>query len=354
MAPPPPGAVYASVGRRALAALLDLFALAACLWFFLAVAASRHGGWGPEGAYTIDPLPTLSAIAKGIAAWLLYLFCLEWWFGATLGKWAMGIAVTSSSGRRPNILQAVARNLLRVVDGFAAYLVAAVFVVLSRKRQRLGDLVAGTVVTRRGVGARLRAAAAIAALVLPVAALGTTWYSGLLRTASSRWISDAPTSVHGEGRYQAGVEGTVSFDGPSSLRSIKGGTGSIQVSETLVMDAARFAAGKDGPERPKAIFTPGERVAVLFNLAGVYPSPGSSSGRTRTKVRVLDGAGVEVVEPSQLDDDVAARPGQALARHVEFAVPASCAPGSYRVEIAIDDLMSDRRLKATLPFTVAR
>jgi uncharacterized RDD family membrane protein YckC len=70
-------------------------------------------------------------------------------FGATLGKLAVGLRVTLEDGSRLDWRASLIRNLLRIVDGFAFYLVGAVLVWTSPRRQRLGDRVAATLVVQR-------------------------------------------------------------------------------------------------------------------------------------------------------------------------------------------------------------
>src|SRR5712692_3601988 len=69
------------------------------------------------------------------------------WNGQTPGKRFTRLRVIQSSGRPVTVYQAVARNLLRIVDqlpGF--YAVGILAALLNRQNKRLGDYVAGTVV----------------------------------------------------------------------------------------------------------------------------------------------------------------------------------------------------------------
>jgi len=77
------------------------------------------------------------------------IFC-EWrWRGQTIGKRLFGLRVLDSHGFRLRLSQVVLRNLLRFLDGLPLlYLVGAASSLLSRNLQRLGDLVANTVVVR--------------------------------------------------------------------------------------------------------------------------------------------------------------------------------------------------------------
>jgi uncharacterized RDD family membrane protein YckC len=119
----------------------------------------------------IASLLSIGVGAGAYAIWILAQFVLSWfygglfetyWNGQTPGKRMMGIRVLSANGRPVNGLQAVLRNLMRVVDmgpmisleifGGPAYPAIPVFalgliVMASNRRcQRLGDLVCRTMV----------------------------------------------------------------------------------------------------------------------------------------------------------------------------------------------------------------
>jgi uncharacterized RDD family membrane protein YckC len=341
------GPVYASLGTRALGALLDLFALAACFWVAGSLAASRFGGWTAEGGFIIEGGPALLAIFASMAAWLAYCLCWEWLLGGTFGKWAAGIRVMRSDGRRPSLF---VRNGLRLVDGIGVYMLGAIFVFFTKKRQRLGDLMAGTVVTRRPPNPTARAAALFASLALPVLAFGATWYLGLPQAASGRRMSGGTTSLHAEGSYTAGVSAVVG-DKRKEVHVIDEGTAAGRiVHESLTMDSLRFAVGRHGPERPGGAFRPGETAALLFDLSGMA-SQGSAMGRTRMKVRVLDPNGVDVVQPIEHADEVPVG-SKPVPSYVQFDLPEYCLPGQHRLDMLVEDLVAGRQVKASVPFTV--
>ncbi len=87
---------------------------------------------------------------------LILIFLINWgyfalfeafWNGRTPGKRAAKIRVIHRSGRAISFLESLARNLVRAIDympGFYAVGVVAIF--LSKQNQRLGDMVAGTLV----------------------------------------------------------------------------------------------------------------------------------------------------------------------------------------------------------------
>ncbi len=83
---------------------------------------------------------------------LVYGALCEWlWRGQTVGKRLLRLRVVDARGLRLEPSQVIVRNLMRFIDGLPAlYLVGGVACVLSRRRQRLGDIAAGTVVIRTG------------------------------------------------------------------------------------------------------------------------------------------------------------------------------------------------------------
>lgn len=90
------------------------------------------------------------------AVFIFVVFCLYWgyyaffetiWKGQTPGKRHAGIRVIKDTGRSITAFEAIARNLLRVVDQFPGmYAVGCVTMFLNKRSKRLGDFVAGTVV----------------------------------------------------------------------------------------------------------------------------------------------------------------------------------------------------------------
>ena len=81
---------------------------------------------------------------------LFYGMLAEWfWRGQTLGKRLLGLRVMEASGLRLKPAQIIVRNLLRFIDLLPAfYLVGGASCVLTKRRQRLGDIAAGTIVIR--------------------------------------------------------------------------------------------------------------------------------------------------------------------------------------------------------------
>ncbi len=91
-----------------------------------------------------------------VAALIFAVFVIYWgyfatfealWNGQTPGKRWAGIRVIKETGRPINAFEAIARNLLRAVDGIPGiYAVGIITMLLNSKNRRLGDFIAGTLV----------------------------------------------------------------------------------------------------------------------------------------------------------------------------------------------------------------
>jgi uncharacterized RDD family membrane protein YckC len=81
---------------------------------------------------------------------LVYMMVAEWlWRGQTVGKRLLRLRVVDAAGLRLEPSQVIVRNLMRFLDALPAlYLLGGITCLVSRHRQRLGDLAAGTVVIR--------------------------------------------------------------------------------------------------------------------------------------------------------------------------------------------------------------
>ncbi len=80
---------------------------------------------------------------------LYFVVCETLWAGRTPGKQLTGLRVVSEGGHVVGLRASLLRNLLRAVDTLpAGYLIGLVAMILSPRVQRVGDVVAGTVVVR--------------------------------------------------------------------------------------------------------------------------------------------------------------------------------------------------------------
>jgi uncharacterized RDD family membrane protein YckC len=143
----------AGIGSRFLALLTDSFIQGVALVVMVFVSALIFS--------SAKKLPGGTAPSDTAAKWLfagifLFYFLLYWgyyslfeafWNGQTPGKRLLKIRVIKDSGRQITLFEALARNLLRIVDMMPSfYLIGVITMLCNREQKRLGDLVAGTIV----------------------------------------------------------------------------------------------------------------------------------------------------------------------------------------------------------------
>jgi len=151
---------YAAIIRRAFAEIIDALIIVLpmiIIGFGLLISgvAFCSNNQVPDESMFI-PLLMFGAMSGlccyGLGMMLIYSF-LEGHFGATPGKWLLGIRVVSTDTLQPcGFGRALLRNLLRFVDGFFNYLVGILIVAFTEHQQRVGDLAARTIVIRAKKG----------------------------------------------------------------------------------------------------------------------------------------------------------------------------------------------------------
>ncbi|WP_033263537.1 RDD family protein [Amycolatopsis vancoresmycina] len=141
-------------GRRVVQAVLDQ-ALAAGVGVFAALAVGLvvipllQWGWVPPKAILWGPVITFFAVNYACDA-VIQIWVPARRGGVTPGMLVMGLRVETLRGGPPKVRAYVFRWLLFTVDGLLFGLVAVVSIVVTRRRQRIGDLVARTLVVRAG------------------------------------------------------------------------------------------------------------------------------------------------------------------------------------------------------------
>jgi uncharacterized RDD family membrane protein YckC len=136
----------AELGSRVGAAVIDALILGAVL---LAI----------QILVGVAGLLGLLGLAGGLPAALYVAFILllvfgyhpffeEIWNGRTPGKRAFGLRVIQTDGQPIGLGPVLLRNLLRPLD-IAVVAIGLFLILFTRRRQRLGDLVAGTIVVRQ-------------------------------------------------------------------------------------------------------------------------------------------------------------------------------------------------------------
>ena len=129
---------------RGIAAAIDLAPCVGAVVFFWQVSVmdlidawpGNSGGWEAM-------IPGLVVIGSFVG----YSALSEVFFATTIGKAIMGLRITGLKGEPPDVWQVLSRNGLKALDLIAPPLI--IFAIISPSRQRLGDVVARTVVVTR-------------------------------------------------------------------------------------------------------------------------------------------------------------------------------------------------------------
>jgi uncharacterized RDD family membrane protein YckC len=145
----------AGPARRFLAYLIDLILCYVAFTIMMFVVIVLVVGFaGVTNAFD-------GAVGSGVGLMLIVLFAIQWayfavlegWTGRTPGKKALDLRVVTTTGRPIGFRAAALRNILRAADAlpltyFFGLLSPAglVSMAVTRRFQRLGDLVAGTIV----------------------------------------------------------------------------------------------------------------------------------------------------------------------------------------------------------------
>jgi len=135
---------------RVAAAIIDSF-LVGLLWYYF---IEEWGHADTAGALTTASMGADKVLTGMPAVALMVLTALywivpEWVSGATLGKLALGLLVSTLDGGPISFWQSFKRNLLRLVDFFPFYLTGFLTAKLTPLHQRIGDLWAHTIVVRK-------------------------------------------------------------------------------------------------------------------------------------------------------------------------------------------------------------
>ena len=132
--------------QRGIAFLLDFVFLSI---FFFPSTYLYSGEWvmGPEEHLWGISDPICLVFLFIIFA---YFILMEAYTGWTIGKKILGMKVVDGAGNKIGLSKSITRNLLRLVDGLPAFnILGIVLIIASPGRQRLGDRIARTYVTKQ-------------------------------------------------------------------------------------------------------------------------------------------------------------------------------------------------------------
>lgn len=129
----------APLGRRIAAGIIDSLIIG-LVWTILGIASHQDLATVTRNYWPLTSLAFLTFV---------YYFVLEWISSATVGKALLKLIVVDKDGDTCSIGASLKRNLLRFIDWLPLlYIARTVVVLVSSDRQRIGDLIARTTVTK--------------------------------------------------------------------------------------------------------------------------------------------------------------------------------------------------------------
>lgn len=159
--PTPPGYELASFHRRLIAFTIDAFLVQMVAYpVVLAPWFAAHIDMTADFAEMSEQFQ-LTLLTDGqeffwrwmaaSAMFVVYGAVCEGLFAATVGKLIMGLRICSDEGKSCTLGAIMTRNVLRFVELYPAMQFAptVIFVIMTRNRQRIGDLIARTIVVER-------------------------------------------------------------------------------------------------------------------------------------------------------------------------------------------------------------
>lgn len=136
---------YQGVGIRFVAILIDSIILGIIIGIIGAIFGMGNN-YNVSGVYPYYGLGWYNIL--GFIIYIGYYTLLEGSRGQTIGKMVTRIKVVREDGRPIDMGAAFIRNILRVIDALIFYIIGAILIWTSPKKQRLGDRVAKTVVVK--------------------------------------------------------------------------------------------------------------------------------------------------------------------------------------------------------------
>ncbi len=304
----------ARLGDRLFAVLLDLTLFSAGFALAGTWAAARWGGVTERG-FDVNATPVLLLLGGVALLLLLYHWLLEAMVGATVGKAIVGVKVCDDSGHACGLRRSLVRNLLRLVDALAV--VGLLIAAFSKKRQRLGDHLAGTYVVERSGGRLWRGPLAL----LWAGGIGAAlWGAFVIHRAAPKPAATTPVEA--------------SAAAPVSVPT------AILVSGDLKLEDFAFLEDLHGAARAPRPFKPRERLFAHFQAKDLAAD---AEGRIHMRY------GVEAVDPNgiliqTLTKELDGAPGGSTTAKVSvwLDVPLSIPSGTAKLRVTAHDNVSNK------------
>jgi uncharacterized RDD family membrane protein YckC len=139
--------MYAGFWRRFAALLIDSLIAGVAgflIGFVIGIVVAASGGDDIDGGWSA----LINVVS--VVGWFLYYALMESSsYQATIGKIALGIQVTDLAGNRISFGRALGRNLAKLISTIILY-IGFILAAFTERKQALHDMIAGTLVVKRG------------------------------------------------------------------------------------------------------------------------------------------------------------------------------------------------------------
>jgi len=258
---------------------------------------------------------------------LAYFVVIEMITETSPGKWLFAYKTCHDNGRRLTISGSLIRTIWRIFDTNPIGLLC---IYISSRKQRPGDLAAGTVVIKHG-----RSAKGIFALLIALVLAFGTGYFGMANSTNIlspkfRWNFLPKLSV---------IDDLHIVFEPAE--------------HDLSVQSFRFAAGDPNDIRVPATFNPGETVFMIFELAGYKKEDRKVWLQEDLAVRYPDNT-IGLRQNNIVDYQQVVKGSGPIEFTNNITLPRNANPGQYEVFITVRDKIKGNEVKSTQLFYVRR
>lgn len=311
----------ARLGDRLLALIIDSTVILAIFILAGMIITSQEGGF-TESGFLLEGTPAILTFSITTLFAFLYFWLLEGLFGATFGKMIIGLKVVDKNGNKCNLKSSFIRNLLRLVDGIAVYLVGFLVAIFSKLRQRLGDHLANTVVVEIKQKGFIKAIAIAVWILIVVISL---FFSIKIFYQFSESKAETESVIEDDTVFTEGDLKIINFT---------------------------FLESKERNQRSVRTFKAGEKIYSKYDITG-YTTDQDGRYELDVKISVYDPNELLVLTPWSTNvKQFPEKKGMPIAGTFNFDLPVYCPSGNYNIKFSVTDLVNHKTIESVEKFSV--
>jgi uncharacterized RDD family membrane protein YckC len=303
----------AGATRRALAWTIDLAFVVPFFYGLLLLAPMSR------------PVLSLVLINLSLPLTILWLTLCETLLQTTFGKVVFGMKVAQEDGRPASFASVLLRNAFKLLD---ANPLGYLCIFLSSRKQRPGDVAAGTLVFRDRRG--LRGWIAVPLMV------------GLSLAAARYGLKNPDNFV------KKNVHLTV---GPYEVDPIPAAAKRLKLFHAGIIIEQLDLGISDQEPLADRVFAPGQGVYVLFRISGYAVQEDKAWIQADLQVRDAQG-GLVLDRPNAINSSLTVAQRKSTKLIVRFSLNTAATPGPYRVSLSLRDMFSGKSTQETETFSV--